>query len=130
MALPIQTARIVKLIDKAVESVAVEITLDFTRFVIEDTPVDTGWARANWIPSVGSPVESPAGFPGEVQQSFQQQGVDNVGRYSLSDGPLYVSNNVPYIEKLNAGTSSKAPAGFVETDLDRAVQGQDGRKFI
>lgn len=126
----VQTANIVRLINKATESICKGIVLDFTRFVIEDTPLDTGWARANWIPSVGSPVESPAGFPGEVQTSFQQGGIAEIEGYRLSDGPIYVSNNAPYIESLNAGSSSQAPAGFVETDIDRAIQGQEGRKFL
>lgn len=130
MPLPIQTGRIVRLINKAVESVSIDITLDATSGLIEDTPIDTGWARANWVPSVGRPVTSPIGFPGDVETSPQQSGRSKIANYSLSDGALFISNNVPYIETLNGGSSSQASAGFVEENLDRAVEKQNGRKFL
>lgn len=31
-------------------------------------------------------------------------------------------NDVPYVERLNAGSSRQAPAGFVETAIDRALE--------
>ena len=37
------------------EKIIKEITLEATANLIEDTPVDTGWARANWIPSITTP---------------------------------------------------------------------------
>jgi hypothetical protein len=73
------------------------------------TPVDTGHARANWVPSVGEP------FRGEVDgDAASQSGTADVLSYQLGDGAAWVSNNVPYILRLNDGWSAQQPAGFVE----------------
>lgn len=73
------------------------------------TPVDTGHARANWVPSVGDP------FGSEVDNdSAHGAGVADVLGYQLGDGAAWVSNNVPYILALNDGWSKQQPAGFVE----------------
>lgn len=73
------------------------------------TPVDTGHARANWVPSIGDP------FGAEVDsESAYEAGVAAVLGYELGDGAAWVSNNVPYILMLNDGWSKQRPAGFVE----------------
>lgn len=82
------------------------------------TPVDTGHARACWIPSVGSPVFSD---PSGNDQSAHDAGVGAVLSFKLGDGVLYVSNAAPYIGLLNRGTSKQAPAMFIEACVDRAV---------
>lgn len=33
-----------------------------------------------------------------------------------------IENNVEYVEALNNGHSSQAPAGFIETEIDRATR--------
>jgi len=73
------------------------------------TPVDTGHARANWVPSVGSPHSSVVDGDGA-----HESGVAAVIGYKLGDGPAWISNNVPYILMLNDGWSKQQPAGFVE----------------
>ena len=101
----------------------------------ETTPVDTGWARANWIPSVGRPVtEDPGPAPSrDAQGSFdsarvsgatlrQAQGETSLLGYSLTAGAVFISNNVPYIVSLNAGSSTKAPAAFVQNAITTAVR--------
>lgn len=91
------------------------------------TPVDTGWARANWIPSVGTPVNAPAGTradaeAGKIDTNAVPQGVSQVLSYSsIKLGNIYISNNVPYIELLNAGTSQQAPPMFVEMAIEKAI---------
>lgn len=86
------------------------------------TPVDTGWASANWWPSVGSPATANTGRADEGsisgRESQRSAGVTQVLSYQLGQGPIYITNNVPYIDRLNNGWSQQSPAGFV----DRAVQ--------
>jgi hypothetical protein len=94
----------------------------------EDTPVDTGWARANWMPSVGEPVlleshiKDPT--PGDVMSREQAHaaGLNAVLGWQHGDGPIFVTNNVPYIGALNNGHSGQAPPGFVQIALERAVR--------
>jgi hypothetical protein len=86
------------------------------------TPVDTGWARANWIASVASPVTNPVGDPENVQEAAgaQAAGLLDVLTYSLLRGPIFITNNVPYITRLNDGSSKQAAAGFVQAAIQKA----------
>lgn len=79
------------------------------------TPVDTGHARRNWVPSVASPFEGIA-----LSNAEHDAGVAVVIRFKLGDGALYLSNNVPYVPRLNLGWSKQAPAGFIEAAIMRA----------
>lgn len=94
------------------------------------TPIDTGWASANWVPSVGVEFDDPTA--GEVDEPTPQQvmsraqvaqnGLNEVLSWRLGDGPIFSTNNVPYIGKLNRGHSMQSPAGFVQAAIERAVR--------
>lgn len=100
-----------------------QLAANITAGLIEDTPVDTGWARANWVVSLGVPQTSVVGSRDNVDQSAQQAGISTLlSMTSLGQGPIYISNNVPYIQKLNDGHSGQAPAGFVQSRVDREVR--------
>jgi len=87
------------------------------------TPVDTGWARANWIPSVGAPAVSPVGSRAAVDGgAAQQAALARLLGYKLEQGPVYATNNVPYIAQLNEGSSRQAPAAFVQRAIVRAAR--------
>ncbi len=86
------------------------------------TPVDTGWARANWIPSIGGPRSSPDGSREAVTTAGQEQGIAKVATsYKQAQGPVFISNNVPYIVLLNEGSSQQAPKGFVQNAIAKAI---------
>ena len=92
------------------------LTLEIAANLIEATPVDTGHARANWVPSIGTP------HVGEDSGAAQAAGQAAVTAYKLGDGALTIANNVPYIERLIGGSSSQAPAGWDLEAIDRAQQ--------
>lgn len=126
-----QIEQIVRDLVGVTERVIKKITLDLTANLIDTTPVDTGWARANWVPRIGetfiddAPPDTEddqlAALPG--RQAEQQAGVAAVAAsYTLGQGPVFVSNNVPYIQVLNDGHSQQAPAGFVEAAIEKAVR--------
>jgi len=103
------------------------LALNINAELIKATPVDTGWARANWVPNIGSPFERTAGTREDAEQgrldlASREKGLASiVTTYRL--GPeIHQTNNVPYIELLNAGSSKQAPAGFVQSSILRAVQ--------
>lgn len=108
------------LTEKVVAGTAMEVHAELVR----DTPVDTGWARANWVPNIGSPGNSSDAQEGNVGQAgaAAQAGLARLASYRLSQGAVYVTNNVPYIEPLNAGHSLQAPAGFVEAAVERGLK--------
>ena len=120
-----QVRRVARSIDRFIERVVVKIGLDVTANLIETTPVDTGWARANWVPSAGRPESNDPGIrdrsrvPGA--QAKQAVGQAELLRYKLGRGKAFVTNNVPYIRQLNEGSSQQAPRGFVQRAVRKAV---------
>lgn len=105
---------------KHVETIFKALCLEIDRELRKATPVDTGFARANWVPSVGAP------HTGEVAKvgggsAEHAAGVGQVMRFKLEDGALWVANGVSYVPILNYGTSDQAGAMWIEAAVDRAV---------
>lgn len=94
------------------------------------TPIDTGWASANWVPSVGEPFSDPGisqvnePTPAQVaaRARVAEDGVNDVLSWRNGEGPIFSTNNVPYIGALNAGHSGQSPAGFVQAAIERAIR--------
>lgn len=123
-----QVKQLTGLLEKFTERLIVKITLDVTANLTEDTPVDTGWARANWVAAIGQPVDEdlsrvePTAQAAAGAVSRQQVSLGSVAaRYTLQQGSIFVSNNVPYITNLNDGTSRQAPRGFVQRAITKAL---------
>ena len=96
--------------------------LAIDRVVVLATPVDTGRARSNWQVSNGSPIleTRQAYAPGE---NGSTAGPNSSSAIAQAEGAIararkgasiYISNNLPYIGRLNDGSSAQAPAGFIE----------------
>lgn len=86
--------------------------------IVSETPVDTGRARGNWFFTVGSPsskvdegAKSPSTEYSKVPKDFFKQ-------------PIFFTNNLPYIRRLEYGWSDLAPKGMVRVNLKKL------RKFI
>jgi hypothetical protein len=95
--------KVIKTIEKTVR--AIVFVLDSQ--LANRTPVDTGRARANWIPSLNSPSKAKV----EPNQKIDVSSV--LATYKVKD-TVFISNNLPYIRRLNEGHSKQAPAGFVD----------------
>ena len=96
------------------------------------TPVDTGRARSNWLVSVGAPrFEVPNAGPGgkdakaEATNKALEHGRQQVLGYQLGQGGIFITNSVPYVGLLDAGSSEQAPKGMT-ADALRAAQKQLG----
>lgn len=113
-----------RMFNRALSKRTARLALDITETLIELTPVDTGWARSNWVPSIGASFDALVGDHENVSTSEQQGGIDSIITRSSSIGaqPLYITNNVPYIEALNNGHSQQTPAGFVDFAVDLGVK--------
>ncbi len=118
-----QIKRVIEILTEVTERVVKKITLDVTSNLIATTPVDVGWARANWVPAIGQPVDQPVATRESVNTAAQQAGILSVASsYKLERGLVFVSNNVRYITRLNEGSSKQAPAGFVQNAIEKAVK--------
>src|SRR5947207_9574670 len=93
------TVRIVAALEARVEQIIKALTLNVVANLVRPpaqggTPVDTGWARANWVPSIGAPREALAGSRDSVSAVEQEAGVALVaGTYKLAQGAIFISNN-------------------------------------
>jgi hypothetical protein len=101
-----------------------KLVLDIFGDLLASTPVDTGRARSNWKVSVGAPdftqLESLGDGPGAESIQFLSAQA-RLYRYR-ANRPVYITNGLPYIERLNEGWSQQAPAGFVEAAILRNVR--------
>ncbi len=88
-----------------------KVCMQLTTSVVMRTPVDTGRARGNWQPSLDSIASgttdrtSKAGA--SVIRNAKTEAKQAHGRR------FFLVNNLPYIKKLEDGSSNQAPAGMV-----------------
>lgn len=120
-----------------------ELKKDAVRAIVkgltEVTPADTGGAISNWLVSNDLPeiaivppfAPSPRGrmvngkwmhsvdpeVTAHANVSPTQEAAEAAIEASLPGQSLFIANSLPYIEKLDQGSSTQAPYGFV----DRAV---------
>lgn len=92
------------------------LALAINQVVITETPVDTGHARANWQVSLARPILE------EIDEEDKSgQATINKNAALIQTRPpgiaIILANNVPYINKLNEGSSEQAPAQFVQQSI-------------
>jgi hypothetical protein len=119
-----------KRLTRGVEKLFSEVIEEIGREVVGDspgtgTPVDTGFARANWRPSLNTPASSPISFLDPTGKATISRIIIVGLRWQVGD-VFYITNRAPYIGLLNSGSSPQAPAGFVKRaakeGLRRATQ--------
>lgn len=102
--------KVVGQLERTVRAVALVVDAELVR----TTPVDTGRARANWLPSLNIPnmtILPPAPKGGTVNRTANM--ATAIAAYKLAD-TILITNNLPYIQRLNDGYSQQAPSGFVD----------------
>ncbi|MGV8864099.1 MAG: HK97 gp10 family phage protein [Pseudomonas sp.] len=90
-------------------------TIDLFSGVIKSTPVDTGRAQGAWATSVGAPSSATPDREGDAAAIAEVVATTPAG----AGQETYLSNALPYIERLENGWSDKAPAGMVTINMDR-----------
>lgn len=101
-------------LEKAAESLAlasareaaVAIALSLHRRIVDQTPVRTGCARANWFLSEGAP-----------RRDTTTSVVPEPPPALTGDSPIYLTNSLPYIVPLEYGHSSQAPHGMIRVSI-------------
>jgi hypothetical protein len=108
------------------------------RSVVLATPVDTGRARSNWQVELGAPAVGvlPAFDPGKSQStaSANTQRALDAARARIAQArngdEIHLTNNLPYIGKLNDGWSAQAPSNFVEQAVQVGVDEIKGASIL
>lgn len=105
------------------------VALAIDAAVVLATPVDTGRARSNWLVATGAPADG-------VRETYGQgagQRAISEGRAVIErhiQGPIHITNNLPYIVRLNQGSSRQAPAGFVEKSVQVGMAVAHGLRVL
>jgi hypothetical protein len=108
------SGRLTKGVEGLMAAVIEEIGIELVgNQVGKGTPVDTGFARANWRPSLNAPSSSTVSLLDPSGQSTIAR-IKTVGqRWNVGD-IFYLVNRADYIGALNAGHSPQAAPGFVQ----------------
>lgn len=87
--------------------------------IVTKTPVLTGHARHNWYPSVGAAVTTVTPDTANVsvtgqpmtpeEQARIKTATSHLNALPLGYSAVWIANNVPYIQKLEDGSSPKSP---------------------
>jgi hypothetical protein len=117
--------RKVERIEKVGSDQAVKVALAIVGDLVYHTPVDTSQALSNWDVTIGAPVTDPHGpyFAGKHGSTMQQSAAQAlaVAKETLKakkpGQPIFITNALPYIRRLDGGSSSQVPAGFVSRAL-------------
>ena len=109
--------KIAKKLNQSIESTVRATALELFGSIIVDTPVLTGRAKGNWQTSINEPITSIVDRTGETESIAE---LKNVAGGSIAGKILWLSNNLPYIRRLEFdGHSSQAPAGMVRINVSR-----------
>lgn len=116
--------RLAQRLEAGVEQRVRRTALAIDQAVVLGTPVDVGRARSNWQVTLDAPAEGTrdAFVPGEGgatgaanARAAIAEGQQVIASYRIGQNrTIHITNNLPYIQALNDGSSAQAPAGFVE----------------
>lgn len=108
-----------KNVEEYTEKKYAKIVDDLGRSIIRQTPVLTGRARQNWYFTKGRPSRAynpnAVGVSGNTSYARLRSAVSSI---TLRDA-IVITNNAPYINKLEGGSSTQAPAGFLALNIAR-----------
>jgi len=103
-------SKFAKHLDVEVEKVVRKISFEIYTGITQKTPVDTGRAKANWNIGFVSP---------NLKVDLKKTTFTSV---SIPKGKgkraIYITNNLPYIIKLEHGSSKQAPNGMVAITMN------------
>lgn len=97
----------------AAETLQKQVALDLFGRIVRRTPVKTGRARASWTIAVNRPDRS---VQPEGHASYPPP---TAGPVLVKVGDqIWISNNLPYIVRLEKGSSRQAPQGMVALSVE------------
>lgn len=82
--------------------------------IVMDTPVLTGLARGNWQTRVGTDPSGPISRLDPLGVEVLAEIERNLGK---AGDTVYMSNQVPYIDRLERGWSKQAPSGMLRRNV-------------
>lgn len=131
MAIPFDPAEIAIAIEGTIEEEAIDAYGRFITLVVPATPRETGLAQGNWRTSISAPpIGTISRTSGGAAVSSGLRSVQAAKRRISKgrQGRIFIVNNLPYIGRLNSGSSAQAPAFFVEVAFAAATTPRTPRR--
>lgn len=105
----------------SMDALARQTVQELSENVVRDTPVDTGFLRSSWQPSLGEPAKSegaPMSGPAAASKVMSEVGIIAAG---MKAGDIfYMVNNAEYAPHVEFGTSKMQGRFFVTDNMKRA----------
>lgn len=105
-----------------------KLAVNIDRRLVQETPRDTGSAKASWLVAYGQPnneiVDVDGNDVGTAAAQAIEKGAIEASKFKAGD-VLYITNNQPYIERLNEGWSQQAPSRYVDQIIEEEVRRAD-----
>lgn len=95
------------------------IAKDIFTGVVSRTPVRTGRARAGWTVGIGAPSTFVAPIAGTPESPQPPPKFPRLKMSKLE--PLYIDNNVPYIQYLEFGSPTTQATGMVAASVSSYI---------
>lgn len=96
------------LTEKKMETVVKKVFIGLSTDIIKATPVDTGRARNNWFPSVNKFSSDKTDIKDKSGSIAISRTENTANSFKIGD-TVTLTNNLPYIERLEYGWSKQAP---------------------
>ena len=112
MSFTLHMDKITKKAGAQADNLVKKIAIDVMSSVVNKSPVDTGRFRGNWQLGVGA-------VDGDTSSANDKSGTGAIAKASLeltsfkSGTTIYISNSLPYAQRLENGYSNQAPQGMV-----------------
>jgi len=114
-------ARVADRLSVAVAGLIGDIGEEIGNALVPATPVDTGFARANWRPSLNLAQLVPVTRTDPTGSATVSR-IAVVARQVQVGDTFHLTSNIPYIEALNEGSSPQAAKGFVQESVRRGTR--------
>lgn len=101
-----------EVVEQEVLLITTKMALDALNRVVMRSPVDTGRFRANWNVAFGAQDTTITTQIDPSGQATIARGTAVIGSYN-SDKIIWLSNSLPYANRLENGWSKQAPQGMV-----------------
>lgn len=118
MSFALDVSKFVEKAKKNPEKVMRQVSIKLFSAIIKATPVDTGRARNNWFASGSTPSQETTTY-GALQGTATIQRATTVINTASDWHEFTLTNNLPYIQRLEYGWSKQAPQGFVRVNVGR-----------
>lgn len=114
-AFVLEIDRDLELAEDELRMVVRSLALQGLQRLVLRTPVDEGRARGNWIVSIAARDASQKQVTDKSGDATIAEGAATISTYDNHPGfpSIFIQNNLPYIQRLEDGSSTQAPNGML-----------------